>query len=164
MEDAFLQTLSLQKCPPGLSRPPQWDTLDIFSGTPRHHNAQWSWLGDVNIIPQSGSFLYILLHTSSIWQLSRISNTFMITVPSNNFCSLCVCPQSLSHVQFFVTPWTAACQAMGILQARILEWVAMLPPGDLPNPVIKLRSPAVQEDSLPSLENRRNNQKQKGLH
>ena len=29
----------------------------------------------------------------------------------------------------FATPWTAACQAplsMGILQARILEWVAML--------------------------------------
>ena len=29
----------------------------------------------------------------------------------------------------FVTPWTVACQAplsVGILQARILEWVAML--------------------------------------
>ena len=34
----------------------------------------------------------------------------------------------------------------GILQARILEWVAMLPPGDLPNPGIKsvsLLSPAL---------------------
>ena len=32
----------------------------------------------------------------------------------------------LSHVQLFVTPWTVARQAplsMGILQARILEWV-----------------------------------------
>ena len=32
------------------------------------------------------------------------------------------------HVQLFVTPWTLAHQAplsMGILQARILEWVAM---------------------------------------
>jgi len=27
--------------------------------------------------------------------------------------------------------------AMGILQARILKWVAMLPPGDLPNPGIE---------------------------
>ena len=38
------------------------------------------------------------------------------------------CAQSLSHVQIFATPWTIACQAplsMGILQARILEWVAM---------------------------------------
>ena len=32
-----------------------------------------------------------------------------------------------SHVQLFATPWTVACQAlsMRILQARILEWVAM---------------------------------------
>jgi len=31
----------------------------------------------------------------------------------------------------------------GILQARILEWVAMPPPGDLPHPGIKLMSPAL---------------------
>ena len=35
----------------------------------------------------------------------------------------------------------------GILQARILEWVAP-PPVDLPNPGIKPRSPALQADSL----------------
>ena len=37
--------------------------------------------------------------------------------------------KSLSRVRPFVTPWTVAGQAslsMGILQARILEWVAML--------------------------------------
>ena len=36
--------------------------------------------------------------------------------------------QLLSHVQLFVTPWTIARQvslSMEILQARILEWVAM---------------------------------------
>ena len=39
----------------------------------------------------------------------------------------------------------------GILQARILEWVAVpSPPGDLPNPGIEPRSPAFQADSLPS--------------
>ena len=38
----------------------------------------------------------------------------------------------------------------GILQAGILEWVAMPPPGDLPNPGIKPRSPVLQTDSLPS--------------
>ena len=37
----------------------------------------------------------------------------------------------------------------GILQAIILEWVAVLSPGDLPNPEIKPRSPALQADSLP---------------
>ena len=36
----------------------------------------------------------------------------------------------------------------GILQAKILERVAISSPGDLPNPGIKLRSPALREDSL----------------
>ena len=36
----------------------------------------------------------------------------------------------------------------GILQARILEWVANPFPGDLPNPGIESRSFAWQEDSL----------------
>ena len=36
----------------------------------------------------------------------------------------------------------------GILQARILEWVAFL--GDLPDPGIEPKSPALQVDSLPA--------------
>ena len=39
---------------------------------------------------------------------------------------------------------------MGILQARILEWVAFPPPEDLPNPGIEPRSPALLADYLPS--------------
>jgi len=39
---------------------------------------------------------------------------------------------------------------MGIHQARILEWVPCPPPGDLPKPGIKPRSPALQVESLPS--------------
>ena len=38
----------------------------------------------------------------------------------------------------------------GILQARILEWVAFPSPGDLPDPGIEPRSPALQGDALPS--------------
>ena len=38
----------------------------------------------------------------------------------------------------------------GTLQARILEWVAMPSPGDLPDPGIKPRSPALPADSLSS--------------
>ena len=63
-----------------------------------------------------------------------------------------------SHVQLFVTPWTvcspAGSSVQGILQATILEWVAMPPPGDLPDPGIKpmyLMSPAMQASSLPLL-------------
>ena len=38
----------------------------------------------------------------------------------------------------------------GILQAIILEWVAVPSPGHLPNPGIKPRSPTSQADSLPA--------------
>ena len=40
----------------------------------------------------------------------------------------CVCAQSFSCARLFATPWTVAHEAplsMGILQARILDWVAM---------------------------------------
>ena len=64
---------------------------------------------------------------------------------------------SLNHVRLFETPWTVARQpplSMGLLQAIILEWVAMpssrgAPPGDLPYPGIEPRSPALQAHSLP---------------
>ena len=36
----------------------------------------------------------------------------------------------------------------GISQARILKWVAIPTPGDLPNPGIEHESPALQVDSL----------------
>ena len=38
----------------------------------------------------------------------------------------------------------------GILQARILQWVAFPFSRDLPNPGIELRSPALQVDSSPA--------------
>ena len=38
----------------------------------------------------------------------------------------------------------------GILQSRILEWVAVPFSRDLPNPEIKPRSPTLQADSLPA--------------
>jgi len=47
----------------------------------------------------------------------------------------------------FATPWTVAHQiplSMGILQARILEWLPCPPPEGLPSSGIKPRSPALQ--------------------
>ena len=38
----------------------------------------------------------------------------------------------------------------GIFQARVLEWVAIPSPGNLPDPGIEPRSPALQADTLPS--------------
>ena len=52
-----------------------------------------------------------------------------------------------SHIQLFATPWTVARQAplsIEISQARILEWVAISCPGDLPHTRIELASPVLQ--------------------
>ena len=60
-----------------------------------------------------------------------------------------------SRVWLFPTPWTVASQGplpLGILQARILGWVAMPSSRGLPDPGIKptsLMSPAMAEGSLP---------------
>ena len=42
------------------------------------------------------------------------------------------------------------CIVHGILQARILEWVAVPSPGNLPNPGIEPSSPALRADALTS--------------
>ena len=42
------------------------------------------------------------------------------------------------------------CTVHGILQARILEWVALPFSGDLPIPGIKPKSPTLQANSLPA--------------
>ena len=57
-----------------------------------------------------------------------------------------------SHVQLSVVLWTAACQAPLSLRFSRQEYWSGLPfpsPGDLLNPGIEPRSPALQEDSLP---------------
>ena len=59
--------------------------------------------------------------------------------------------KSLSCVRLFVTPWTVACQApMSTGYSRQEYWCGLpFPsPGDLPNPGIEPRSPALQADSL----------------
>ena len=49
------------------------------------------------------------------------------------------------------TPWTAACQAplsMGFSRHEYWSGLPFPSPGDLPDPGIKSRSPALQADSL----------------
>ena len=58
---------------------------------------------------------------------------------------------SLSHVQLFLTSWTVARQAplsMGFSKQEYWSWFPLPSPGDLPNPRIKPRSPALQAESL----------------
>ena len=59
----------------------------------------------------------------------------------------------LSRVRLFATPWTVACQAppsMGFSRQEYWSGLPFPSTGDLPNPGIEPRSPALQADSLPS--------------
>ena len=59
--------------------------------------------------------------------------------------------KSLSRVRLFVTPWTVAYQAppsVGFSRQEYWSGVPFPSPGDLPNPGVKPRSPALQADSL----------------
>ena len=61
--------------------------------------------------------------------------------------------KSLSRVQLFATPWTVAYQAPPSMGFSRQEYWSVLPfpsPGDLPNPGIEPRSPALWADALPS--------------
>ena len=61
------------------------------------------------------------------------------------------CMLSLSHVQLFVTPWTAACQVpMSMGFPRQEHWNGLPFPSleDLPDPGIEPVSPALQVNSL----------------
>ena len=60
--------------------------------------------------------------------------------------------KSLSHVQLFATPWTAASQAppsMGFSRKEYWSGLPFPSPGDLPDPGIEPGSPTLQADSLP---------------
>ena len=63
------------------------------------------------------------------------------------FCVLCLVSQSCLTLR---DPMDCSPLSLGILQARILEWVACPPPGNLRKAGIKPRSPTLQADSLPS--------------
>ena len=67
-----------------------------------------------------------------------------LTVHDYSELHACVCAQSLSCVQLFMTPWTGACQAplsMGFSRQEYWSGFPFLTPRDLPNPGIKSVSP-----------------------
>ena len=80
--------------------------------------------------------------------------TEMSLVPPNakSVCvCVCVCVKSLSRVRLFVTPWTVAHQAplsMGFSRQEYWSGLPFPPPGGLPDPGIKPRSPALETDAL----------------
>ena len=71
----------------------------------------------------------------------------------NAFTVLFCIAKSLSRVWLFATPWTIAHQTPPSMEFFRQGYWSGLPipsPGDLPNPGIELRSPALQADALPS--------------
>ena len=56
--------------------------------------------------------------------------------------------KSLSHIRLFVTPWTT--QSMEFSRPEYWSGYPFPSPGDLPNPGMHPRSPALQADSLPN--------------
>ena len=61
--------------------------------------------------------------------------------------------KSLSRVRLFATPWTVAHQAplsMGFSRQEYGSGLPFPSPGDLPDPGIEARSPALQADALTS--------------
>ena len=66
---------------------------------------------------------------------------------------MCV-PSCFSGVRLFVILWTVARQAplsMGFSRQEYLSGLPCPPPGDLPDPGVEPRPPALQADSLSSL-------------
>ena len=65
-----------------------------------------------------------------------------------------LCAQLLSLVQLLEIPWTVACQAplsMEFSRQEYWNGLPFPPPGDLPNPGIKLTSPASPASQVNSL-------------
>ena len=89
-------------------------------------------------------------HTASSYQGRQVWSN--VKHP-NHFLKVCVCVKSLSRVWLFATPWTIAHQAplsMGFSRQEYWSGVPFPSPGDLPNPGIEPRSPALQADALTS--------------
>ena len=66
----------------------------------------------------------------------------------NRVFAVPVCAKSLQSRLTLCNPVDYSPPVRGILHVRILEWVACLPPGYIPNLGIKLLSPILQADSL----------------
>ena len=61
--------------------------------------------------------------------------------------------KSFSRVRLFAIPWTVVYQAslsMGFSRQEYWSGVPFPSPGDLPDPGVEPRSPALQADALPS--------------
>ena len=95
------------------------------------------------------------LSITNAWSLLKLMSIALVYIFNNKFFPLKVKWKwnSLSCVWLFVTPWTIAHQAplsMDFSRQEYWSGLPCPPPGDLPNPGIEPRSPALGADSLPA--------------
>ena len=86
-----------------------------------------------------------LMWEIATWEIAAVTRTFLFLL------DVLLLFQSLSRVWLFVTPWTVAHQAslsMGFPRQEYWSGLPCPPPGDLPDPGIIPRAPALQADSL----------------
>ena len=102
---------------------------------------------------QKFHLFHILAKTEPCWTITFLY--FCKQMPDVTLLPWWVC-MSAKLLQSRLTLWEPtdcspqAPLSMGIFQARILGWVAMPSPGDIPNPGIDPRSPTLRVESLPS--------------
>ena len=102
---------------------------------------------------------YIVVHSSFLWSLycCGIGGNFSICIAGFIFLDLLsfflMCMSFAQSYPTLRNPMDCSppgSSVHGILQARVLEWVAIPSPEDLSDPGIKPGPPALQADSLPS--------------
>ena len=93
------------------------------------------------------SFLFMPYFDNIVLRAAQYSTIWIYsTLLSHTVC----CAQSLSCVQLFLTPQAVTLCPWGFSRQEYWSGLSCPPPGDLPNPGIEPRSPALWADSLPS--------------
>ena len=75
-------------------------------------------------------------------------NIILYIIVHSNKLLYCACPQSLSCIWLFATPWTVACHAplsMGFSRQEYWSALVFPPPGERPNAGIETASPALAD-------------------
>ena len=118
--------------------------------------SQWCYL-TTHHLPTPSPLALILSQHQGLFQwvgsFHQVAKALEFQLQSFQCMLGCVVLSHFSHVQLFATPWSVACQApLSIGLSRQEYWSGLLcpSPGDLPNPDIKPRSPALKVDSWPS--------------
>ena len=99
---------------------------------------------------REGTWEYLWLILVDVWQKTTILCTAIILQLKNLEKKESEVAQSCPTLCDPVDCSPPGSSVHGILQARILEWVPFPSPGDLPDPGIEPRSPALEADALTS--------------